>query len=412
MKVVIVTNKHVSYNPRVLKEADALSGAGHEVAVVSVCNREDHRELDEQLMSSRRWRLRTVQYRRRMGLEGGRWLWTSVRRKCFERVGAVMGLGWGIAELAHEKVYRELTKLAMTEPADLYIAHHVEALGAAAMAARCHQARMAFDAEDFHSGEHAGSTAVETVARTEYLERKYFPGCHYISAASDGIAEALMEKYGVARPTVILNVFPLEPLPRTDTDSQRANAPSLYWYSQVIGPARGLEEAVKALSLVSRPCQLHLRGQSQAKFLQELRTRAKDCGVQNRVFFHKPAPPERLIALASEHDIGLALENGHSANNFIAVSNKILSYMTAGLAIVATDTPGQRGIMRRAEGAGVTCRRSDPASLAEAISGLLESSQTLAAAKRAARRAAESLFNWEREKQVLLGLVESCRVSS
>lgn len=412
MKVVIVTNKHISYNPRVLKEADALSSAGHEVAVVSVCNREDHRELDEQLMSSRRWRLRTVQYRRRMGLEGGRWLWTSLRRKCFERVGAVMGLYWGIAELAHEKVYRELANLAMTEPADLYIAHHVEALGAAARAARHHQARMAFDAEDFHSGEHPGGTAAETVARTEYLERKYFPECHYISAASDGIAEALMEKYGVARPTVILNVFPLEPLPRTDTDSPRTGAPSLYWYSQVIGPGRGLEEAVKALSLVSRPCQLHLRGQSQEKFLQELRSRAKDSGVQNRVFFHKPAPPERLIALASKHDIGLALENGHSANNFIAVSNKILSYMTAGLAIVATDTPGQRGIMRRAEGAGVTCRRSDSASLAEAISGLLESSQTLAAAKMAARRAAESLFNWEREKQVLLGLVESCRVSS
>lgn len=47
MNICIVTSKHISYNPRVVKEADALTKAGHTVIVVTVCNHREQALLDE-----------------------------------------------------------------------------------------------------------------------------------------------------------------------------------------------------------------------------------------------------------------------------------------------------------------------------------------------------------------------------
>lgn len=46
MKVCIVTTRHISCNPRVLKEADTLDATGHEVTVVAVNNNILQRKLD------------------------------------------------------------------------------------------------------------------------------------------------------------------------------------------------------------------------------------------------------------------------------------------------------------------------------------------------------------------------------
>ncbi len=92
--------------------------------------------------------------------------------------------------------------------ADLYIAHYTGALGAAAQAAKKNRARVAFDAEDFESGYYETSRGPQPMdLLIEAVERKYLPECCYISAASPGIAVAYEEKYGISRPTTILNVF-------------------------------------------------------------------------------------------------------------------------------------------------------------------------------------------------------------
>jgi glycosyltransferase involved in cell wall biosynthesis len=443
MHVCIVSTKHVSYNPRVVKEADALSAAGHEVTVVTVCNNREQALLDEGVMTSRNWRLLTVRYRIQGVTERLRWLHLAVRQKVHAKCLSRLTLGLGVAERAQGREHPELKSLACSVRADLYIAHHPEALGAAHAAARKCQARFAFDAEDCHS-EMFGRPVMPTQAsdqadmvrqllagtaagprnpeqrRIEYLERKYLPRCDYLTAASDGIAEAYACKYGLDRPTTILNVFPLAPLAalamseREARASRRADpAPGcsvrLYWYSQVIGPGRGLEEAVQALALLPVPAELHLRGSAQPGFVETLVKMAAGLGVGDRLHLHPPCPPDELIAEAASFDIGLALETGKEINNLLASSNKLFTYMNAGLAIIATDTPGQRSILGQAPAAGVMCRMNDAASLAEAIIRLLETPQVMRRAQQASRAAAETHFNWEVESKKLLELV--CDVS-
>ncbi len=458
MKICIVTFRHISYNPRVVKEADTLTFIGHDVSVVTVCNNSAQTILDDVIMASRTWRLLTIKSRKQGDIEMFRWLLTGIRQRLFVNYLSSITLECGVAERAQGREYPELRRIACSVKADFYIAHHAECLGAAYAAAKQHNARFAFDAEDFHSGMFASSMSdslpnelkikklleqserqhkCAEQKRIEYLERKYLPLCDYITAASDGIGEAYAIKYNLPLPTTILNVFPLETLsvrtdepvdgakdfihhsPFTIHDPQTLKSKienlkpkKLYWYSQVIGPGRGLEEAVEALALLQHPCELHLRGTSSEPFVTELTRLATKLGVQDRLFFYPPCSPDDLIAEAAQYDIGLALENTVEMNRLICVTNKIFTYMNAGLAIIATDTIGQRGIMAQAPDVGLLCRMNDAESLAAAINCLLESPELFVKCRLASRRAAEERFNWEVESGVVVGLIAKSSIQS
>lgn len=427
MNVCIVTSKHVSYNPRVVKEADALTAAGHVVTVVTVCNNVEQARLDEGVMATRSWQLLTVNSRRQGGGERCRWVWMAVRQRLFAKVLSRLALCCGISERAAGREFPELRRQARAVAADLYIAHHAEALGAAFAAARRHKARFAFDAEDFHSGmfnpaqvRPSGTPLEKTVQelvaiaagqpksleqrRVEYLEQKYLTRCDYLTAASDGIGLAYAFKYWLPRPTTILNVFPLENLSNAPRVSP---LPRLYWYSQVIGPGRGLEAAVKALPLLAVPCELHLRGTAQPDYVSRLHELAAGLGVADRLLLHPPCPPDQLVREAARHDIGLALETGKEVNNLLAVSNKLFTYLNAGLAVIASDTPGQARIMAQIPGAGMVCRMNDAQSLATAINDLITVPEKLADARREARSAAEKRYCWQAEA----GKLVTCAVA-
>ena len=401
MIVKIISPRHVSYNPRVVKEADALSDAGHDVTVVALCNHERQAVLDQGVVRERPWRLVTVSCRRRGGgaVESTRWLWQTLRQRLAQRVCTKWRSPWWI-ERAQGRETPELARLAGRTPADLYIAHHAEALPAAAAAARRHRARLAFDAEDFHSGMdnrrvpetvwrgagnleesvraildwHATLPKLPEQRRIEYLESTCLPQCSYVTAASPGIAMALEVKYGIPRPTVIRNSFPPGPsLPPPRPSSAVGCSPSsfrLYWFSQVIGPGRGMEEAVDALALLPESVELHLRGDVANGFGESLKGRAEGTGVWERVTIHPPCPPRDLVRESSRFDVGLALETGVDMNRLICETNKVFVYSLAGLPVVASDTPAQTHLAGLAAGVEL-CRSGCSESLAQAVAELL-----------------------------------------
>ncbi|HTR30450.1 MAG TPA: hypothetical protein VMH27_14345 [Puia sp.] len=399
-KICIVTTRHISYNPRVLKEADALYQAGYEVAVVTISNNERQAAFDEELMRGRQWRLRTVNFRKGRKGEGGRWLFLSVRQRFFLLL-AKASLKWGIAERAAEKAFDGLLRLARAERADLYIAHHAEALGPAYSAAKSNHARFGFDAEDFHTGMEDAVAATNKIVG--WLEGKYLPLCQHLTAASKGIAEAYRDTYGIRLPEVILNVFPLEDLP--------AGAPGdlvkFYWYSQVIGPNRGIELLLEAASRITLPFEIHLRGKLYSEAYKDgLKRRYGNHGLWDRIFFHEPILATQLVRDGNRFDVGLALETAISTNRNICVTNKVFSYLMSRLFVIGTDTYGQKDIFTHFPDAVRMCRSDDPEDLADAMRFCIGNIPALTAGKKAAGRAAEGRFNWERESAKLRLLAE------
>lgn len=402
-KICIVTTRHISYNPRVLKEADALKEKGYEVVVITVSNHYRQRKFDEELMQTRCWKLKTVNFCKEIKNERPRWLYFSVKQKLFERLSH-LSLRYGIAERAMSKAYTPLLTLAVKEKAHCYLTHHPEALAIGFKASRKNKARFGFDAEDFHTGMNESSNASGEEALTEYLERKYLPFCHHLTAASKGISEAYAEKYNIKKPQVLLNVFPEIKLP-----APQLNSPvKFYWYSQTIGPNRNLEFLIKAASLVNDSFEVHLRGSFQnQQYFHHLTQLINSHGLKDKFYFHKPIRADAIISDAHQFDVGMALESNVSFNRNICVTNKTFSYLMSGLAIIGTDTCGQKDIFANFPDAVYVCKMNDEQDLASGMRYYIQHPAKLYTAKKAARRAAENEFNWERESKKFLTKIES-----
>jgi len=413
--VCLVSPAQVSYNPRLVKEADALAGAGYDVHVVGCLLEEEKTRLDRELVAESDWSFHPVQARRGYSLpDHSRWLYASLRQALYRRLPWLCRTEWGGAR-AYGRYVDELAKMAAEIDADLYIAHNLQALPAASWAAKKQEARLGFDAEDFHRGQFSPDERGSLEGRlTRTVEEQFIPECDYVTAASPGIGAAYAEELDIEPPTSILNVFPKEErdqnLPEGARGQERpddGNTISLYWYSQVIGHDRGLQDAVRALGHLNEYVHLSLRGEWEEGFRDELRRIAEREEVFHRVHRLELVPPEELVARAGLHDIGLALEQAHSPNRDLCITNKILAYLLAGLPVVATETEGQEHVHKKAPGVVRLCEIGSPEALAERVIELTATEATLESAQERAWQGGEERLNWEKEQKKLVDTISA-----
>jgi glycosyltransferase involved in cell wall biosynthesis len=294
-------------------------------------------------------------------------------------------------------------------PAALYIAHYTAALPAAAIAARRYGALYAFDAEDYHLGELPELPQYNVERQSVHaIEKYYLGGCSYVTAASPGIADAYAQTYKIKRPTVILNVFPRARAPCECTAGGISSpGPSVYWFSQTIGPNRGLECAVNAIGLARSQPHLYLRGIPARGFVEHLRTMAAVSAVADRIHILPPALPSDLERLATAYDVGLVGETGYSPNRRIALTNKLFIYLLAGVPVVMSDIPAHKEFASEAGIAAQLYAADDADSLAAVLDTFLGDPKMLAARRAAAFHLGQTRFNWETEQLTLLNCIRT-----
>jgi glycosyltransferase involved in cell wall biosynthesis len=403
-RICIVGPTHLANTPRIVKEADALHDAGFAVRVVFSQGEGSLKcAHDDELLRSRAWRALPVRWSRADDLL--RWGLTGVRQHACRRLPWQSWRYTRVAERAEGRAFPELAAAAAREPAELYIGHYAEGLAAAAVAAKHHRVPYGFDAEDFHTGE--GNPARQT-ARVDFIQQRYLAGSTHLTAASTGIAEHLATRYSLATPVAVHNAFPWAERATLDgrTLDRRGPELSLYWYSQTIGLDRGIQDAIRATALLGGPVQIHLRGTVSDAVRESLYTLATQCGVGERLIFHPRVPPTELLSRAAEHDVGLALEQGETVNRTICASNKMFFYLLAGLAVAATDVPGQRSVLAPLALAAQLYRPGDYQALAAHLERWRANRDRLRSAKAAALEAARATWNWEFESAKLVSAVE------
>jgi glycosyltransferase involved in cell wall biosynthesis len=104
----------------------------------------------------------------------------------------------------------------------------------------------------------------------------------------------------------------------------------------------------------------------------------------------------------AEYDVGLALERVQHRNYSLTVTNKVFAYLLAGLAVVATDTPGQREVMSQAPEAGALYATEVVTGLREILETWIRDREKLRRAQQAAWEAARSRFCWDIEQRKFL----------
>lgn len=403
-RICLITPHHVSFQPRTLREADSLAAAGHDVRVV--CRQADQTltSYDQDLMQSRAWRLQAIDVRRH-GPNHRLWLAEGMRAKIYSWLLNARVTTDRIAIRSYVRAFDRLLALALSEAADWFIAHTQAALPIAATAARHWNAKLGFDCEDLLAEDGTDSAAVVSL-----IQQRYVPLCDYVSVPSKCVGERLAEVYAMSPPLVLYNVSPLQLAEGVTPPEQRAVNPTLrlHWFGQTIGAGRGVEEAVEALALMGdNQVELHLRGRLAPEFQARIKALARKRGVTDRLTFHPLVPPQELIRTMDHFDVGLALERPDHGNYSLAATNKLFSYLLAGLAVAATDTTGHRELLGQIPAAGFLYPAGQPECLAEALRGWCVDGSALQAAQQAAWDAAREKFCWNIEQEklfVTLGL--------
>lgn len=406
MRICLIGATHVSHNPRLLREADSLSEAGHDVRVVTPSFIPELDQRDQRQLERRKWRHQKIDYLQRGFWGNVRSLFMRGRRRLAFELHERLG-GQRLAEYSYTTALPELRRQASLESADWFIAHAHAALPAAAYAARRWNARLGFDCEDLLSERETDPPDIVRLIETTYLAR-----CAYVSAPSQSIADKLQRDYSIHAPVVLYNVFPqqlavgmLPPLERPASSLLR-----LHWFSQTIGPGRGIEEAIEACGMLDESVELHLRGNPSAGFEAVLEALASQHKV--RLKLHPQIEHDDLIRSMDQFDVGLALERPENVGAALTVSNKIGSYLLAGLAIAATDTPGQREVMEQIPAAGFLYPSGKPKLLAERLRRWIDDRDELRMAQQASWEAARGRFSWDVEQTKWLALLETANGDS
>jgi len=397
--ILILTASHLCRNPRVVKEAVTLGQAGYDVTVMSVSVQARFERMDLDLMRGLPFRRRVLDYTHGgLAAQAGDFIqrsatWTA-RLLCSRlKLETAQSLGPATA----------LLKFARSQPAGLTIAHTEIPIWAAQFLIRDGR-RVAVDIEDWYSQDllfaDRHSRPLRLLRRAEDYVLNHVA---YASATSESMAAALAEAYHCPRPVVIRNTFPLQTRSRVDQPAGR-EPPTFIWFSQTIGPGRGLELFLAAWSRTRFPSRVFLLGDERPGYRAHLLSRVP---AERRadLRFIPLVTPEELPYKLAEFDIGLALEPHWPRNRDITISNKIFQYLNAGLAVIATDTAGQSEVMRAAPECGLLVAAHETTQLAARLDELIANRDHLRACQLAARRTAQAHCSWEHDASRLLASV-------
>jgi hypothetical protein len=289
-------------------------------------------------------------------------------------------------------VFSELVSQAVsTRPALIYGGG--SSLAATAAAAERAGVPFALDLEDFHS---AQDPPGRYFGLTERIELDILPLASLLTAGSRAIAEAYSSAYGVDV-IPIHNVFPLPenaPVAREWDGNLR-----LYWFGQTIGPGRGLEETIRALGIADVTSELSIRGIVSDDYRNSLRTLASDVAPLMTLTPLAPAPPDDMIDLCRPHDVGIAIEVPERRSQELALTNKSLTYILAGLAVAITDTVGQHELGTDLGEGALLCPLGDIDNLARGFKEWSDDPSALARAKEASWNAARTRWHWEHPEE-------------
>jgi len=406
---MVVANP-VLYDGRVIRHARTLVEAGHQVTVLGVIGPND---ADGELPKDTPFAVQRIRRQRHGLLPMLTWATTALRQRAAQTIGqalpkAVLAQLPGIADLAVATSAVELAALAITQPYDVFHGNDLNTLPAVAWAASLRRRPYVYDAHEFYVEESPSLSEFERRAR-RLCEERLCQRAAAVLTVNDLLADELAARYRIPRPVVVRNVppyfatrDPLE-LPLGEPGTLR-----LLYHGTHIGLGQpGTDDVLQAMAQLRDEVQIRLtlRGQIAAAQQTELWQRVEQLGLTGRVAISPPVSgPTALMAaaVAGQEEVGLAFHPPLAGNLQLATSSKVYEYQMAGLAVCATDVPGNHIILD--ESAGQFYPFGDIAALCHILRRLATDRTLLRSLRESARRRAVREFAWETERKRLLAI--------
>ncbi len=391
-KILFLSTHNFATNPRLVKEIKLAVQHNFEVEVVCFVFRNWSFELNNQMLQE----LRTngVQFH---CIEAGKkdllqYVFSVSKEKFARLISKIIPVkGAVLANLISRRNVGLLSAVDKIDSANWVIGHNPGALWATFYAGKKLNAKTGFDVEDYHPGE--GNDA-QLQGHAKRLMQQVLPKMDFVSFASPLIMEEVKKDINCDHTNwfTVLNYFPSEEFIFPET--QLTGPLKLVWFSQNISFGRGLELILPAVKSHKGKMELHLYGHVDEDF-KKLNLE----GIDN-IYLHGAVSQKQLHRELAKYDAGLALEPAKDKNNDLAISNKLLSYLQAGLYVVATDTKGQQYFMNNLPGVGIcfNYEKNSPGDIMEMVLNNTDSIRN----NRKQRFEKFAVNNWQNESACVL----------
>ena len=341
IKICLLSDHHLCINPRLWKEAFYYEKKGYEVVALTMWQSKDLLEKDIELIKGHK-----VSYKAYLNLIPGEI--KEVKRFFYRlrsRIASEMqrffkiGTKWAISHAPEL-----MLKRALEENATLYVAHLESAFYVGRELLKLGK-KVSYDFEDWYS--HDYLVPQRAVKLLEEVERYALINGLFCTATSNAMALALNKHHHLNKEiTVIYNSFPEVITKENETELKSVhgdNKVRLLWFSRNIGPDRGLEYLLNALSVCKIPVELHLLGMLDEGY-KDFLNKNFPYAIGHQLVLHSFLPHYQLAGFISKFDFGLAIEENLNDNRSVTITNKILQYLQEGLPVLASDTKGQREV--------------------------------------------------------------------
>jgi glycosyltransferase involved in cell wall biosynthesis len=216
--------------------------------------------------------------------------------------------------------------------------------------------------------------------------------------ACDSYADYYVERYGDAG-------LPRRPVVRDNMPSETAahinptTSPLRLLFLGSLMADRPVLELVEAVAATTTDVTLTFQGRNHLKegAARRIADRVARLGLQSRVEFLAPCPPDSIVKTAGAYDVGVVALRGADENERRASTAKLFTYMAAGLAVLGSDLPGIARIVRSCDN-GLLVDGMDPHAWAAGIDRLASmTTGDLDSMKERSLRAASS-YAWQRQE--------------
>lgn len=410
MRITMLVANPITYDGRVVRNAQTLVEAGHEVTVIGVIGPNDR--LGELPEGSGFRALRIDRRRRGAGIRPTlRWAHSALRQRVAHKLcgllpdRALRRLPV-LPALAEATSGPELMLAALRTDPQVLHANDLNTLPSAAWAGRLLGIPYVYDAHELYPDEQPDMPALDRRVRWA-SEEHYARGAAAVLTVNDLLADEIAKRYGVQRPVVLRNVP--RPVAVTPPDARLlgpAGSLHLLHHGAHIGlEHHGTPDILRAMALCGPGLDLRLtlRGGLSESGEAALRARLDELGLSRQARIFPPvAGAEALVRAAADDgaDLGLAVHPGSCLSFRYASSSKIFEYQAAGLAVCATDLLGNR-VSAAAAGA-VFFPEGDVEALAQHFRALASDRHRLREMQRAAYAFAQAELRWDKERERLL----------
>ena len=408
LRVAMALYGDITYDSRVMREAETLCQAGHSVTIYCLSGTPPEGAP-----------FRTIAH-----VPGGSSFLPDgsspflVRRRSSPLAKFTSRLRWVIGYARNIRAWGRWA-LAAAGEVDVWHAHDLTGLMAVGPAVR-KPCRLVYDSHEiFLEAGNAARLPGPLRRVLGVVERRLTARAVALVTVNEAIAKILQQRLLPRRTVVIRNCPPTwDPaVPRPDLIRAATRIPSdspIALYHGDFSAHRGLEELAAAIMRpgLERLHAVYLGHGSQWGMLERM---AADPDYGGRLHLLSAVAPDELLSWVTSADVGIVLIQASTRNHRLATPNKLFEGLAAGLPVVASDFQGMRQIVLDDPlgPLGAVCRPDNVDDVAQAIRSIVDlPTEKLEALRDRCLKAAHDRWNWETESARLVDLYAQIRASA